>query len=202
MNLVRVWKPSPNYSASRSRNQLVVVHTSEGATTESSLANFLANPAKEVSYHVIYDNYGDPNIVTECVHRNNKSWSAVNANDWGVHGCCCTPEGASANWSRQQWESQIIMLSKCAAWISEECQFYGIPLTKVNASDIQAGKKGVCGHKDCTEAGAGGSHFDPGNNFPWDIVLGANFTPPAPSGPFPVYPRRAPLSIIGGSNAR
>jgi hypothetical protein len=195
MPLNRIWYPSPNYSASRARNQLVVVHTSEGSTDQLGLATFLANPSSQVSYHVCYDNKGDSNTIVECVRRQNKSWSALNANDWGVHGCCCTPNGASANWSRETWLNQSIMLQKCAAWISEECAFYGIPLIKVNASDIQAGKMGVCGHKDCTEAGAGGGHFDPGNNFPWDIVLSGSSPPPVPSGPFPTYPRRFPLPL-------
>jgi hypothetical protein len=150
----------------------VVVHTSEGSTDQLGLAAYLANPSNQVSYHCVYDNKGDPNIIVECVRRNNKSWSAMQANDWGVHGCCCTPNGASAGWSRNDWLAHPTMLEKCKRWIAEECAFYGIPMVKVNANDISAGRLGVCGHGDCSAAGAGGSHFDPGNNFPWDVVLG------------------------------
>ena len=173
MALDRQWYPSPNYSASRSRNQLIVIHTSEGATDQLSLAAYLANPSSQVSYHVCYDDKGNANTIVECVHRNNKSWSAMAANDWGVHGCCCTPSGASASWTRDVWLSKSIMLEKCRRWIEEESAALGIPMLKVDANDIRAGRSGVCGHGDCSNAGAGGSHFDPGNTFPWDVVLGS-----------------------------
>lgn len=198
MPLSRYWYPSPNYSASRSRNQLVVIHTSEGSTDQLGLAAYLANPSSQVSYHVCYDNKGDPNGIVECVRRNNKSWSAMQANDWGVHGCCCTPSGASAGWTRNTWLAQSIMLEKCSKWIAEECAFYGIPMVKVDSNDILAGRSGVCGHGDCSNAGAGGSHFDPGNQFPWDVVLG-NAPPPGPIGIWPTFPRRSPVPLrIGG----
>lgn len=172
MTLNRQWIPSPNFSAGAPRSQLIVIHTSEGSTSQTGLAGFLANPSSGVSYHVCYDNAGDPNNIVECVRRTNRSWSAMNANSWGVHGCCCTPSGASAGWSRQTWLAQGVMLEKCRRWIAEEAAVLGIPLVKIDANAIRAGGRGVCGHGDCSAAGAGGSHFDPGNNFPWDIVLG------------------------------
>ena len=163
------------------------------------LAAFLANPSSQVSYHCVYDNKGDPNNIVECVRRNNKSWSAMQANDWGVHGCLCTPNGASASWSTDTWLTHSVMLEKCRKWIQEECAALGIPMVKVDANDIRSGRPGVCGHLDCSNAGAGGSHFDPGNNFPWSYILSGTAPPPVDSGPFPVYPRRIPVPLkIGG----
>jgi N-acetyl-anhydromuramyl-L-alanine amidase AmpD len=202
MTLNRLWKPSPNFSSARARNYLVVCHTSEGADTEASLANFLAQPSAQVSYQVCFDDFGDPNTITECVRPENKAWAAMAANDWGVHGCLATPSGASAGWSRDVWLSKATMLDKCARWIAEECDRYNIPLTKIGAGDINAGRKGVCGHGDCSAAGAGGSHTDPGPNFPWAHVIalaGGAAPAPGPVGVFPVYPRRFPVSAIGGA---
>jgi N-acetylmuramoyl-L-alanine amidase-like protein len=200
--LTRIWKPSPNYSGGRSRNQLVIVHTSEGATTEVSLANFLASPQAAVSYQVCFDDSTDPNTITECVQPQNKAWAAMNANDWGVHGCLCTPGGASGGWSRDVWMSKTTMLQKCASWIAEECARYGIPVTKVDGAGINAGAKGVCGHGDCSNAGAGGSHFDPGSNFPWDHVLAlAGGAAPSPVPPPTPPGLNAPMVTMGATRA-
>lgn len=177
MALARVQIPSPNYSSSRARSRLLVVHTSEGATTFRSLGNFLANPSAEVSYHVGFDDTSAAEIG-EYVQPPCKSWSAHSANNEGEHGCCCTPSGASSGWSRADWLARPRMLDACAAWLREEGARYGIPIRKISPDEIRAGAEGVCGHGDCVAAGLGGSHTDPGPNFPWDYVCGA--TAPAP----------------------
>ena len=63
------------------------------------------------------------------------------------------------------------MLRACGAWIGEEAARYGVPIVKIGADDIVAGRSGVCGHLDCSAAGLGGDHSDPGPAFPWDVVL-------------------------------
>jgi peptidoglycan hydrolase-like protein with peptidoglycan-binding domain len=210
MALTRLWAPSPNYSAGRSRTQLVVVHTSEGSTTEAGLSGFVGQPSSGVSYHVCYDDVTSAGQITEMVERSRMSWSALAANDWGVHGCLCTPSGASGGWSRDVWLSHSTMLAKCAAWIAEEAAVYGVPLRFVSAAEVAAGVPGVCGHNECSQAGAGGSHFDPGPAFPWDVVLemagGApgmpagpgSAAPPAPGGAAPPFPGTLLVNFTAG----
>lgn len=169
MALRRDWIPSPNYSSSRARSRLLVVHTSEGATTFRSLGNFLAQSSAGVSYHVGFDDT-TADAIGEYVKPPHKSWSAHSANNEGEHGCCCTPSGASSGWSRETWLSKPRMLDACAAWLREEGARYGIPVVKIGPDQIRAGAAGVCGHADCVQAGLGGSHTDPGPNFPWDRV--------------------------------
>lgn len=70
------------------------------------------------------------------------------------------------------------MLNACSAWLREESARYGIPVVKISPEQIRAGASGVCGHADCVQAGLGGSHTDPGPNFPWDVVCGD--APPVP----------------------
>jgi hypothetical protein len=86
------------------------------------------------------------------------------------------------------------MLANCAAWIAEECDHYGIPITRLSASQAQAGTPGVAGHN---ELGAmGGGHWDPGPDFPWDRVLDM-----ARGGsPHPTPPEDA-MAIAVGPNA-
>lgn len=178
MSIARVQIPSPNSSSSRAYDNLLVVHTSEGATTFRSLGNFLANPSSEVSYHCGFDDTTRDEIG-EYVQHPRKSWSAHSANNHGLHGCCCTPSGASSGWSRADWLARPKMLDACRAWLQEESARYGIPLRKITPEQIRAGERGVCGHADTVAAGMGGSHTDPGPGFPWDYVTtGATPIPP------------------------
>jgi len=193
MALERVQIPSPNHSGNRPSNRLLVVHTSEGATTFRNLGNFLAQSSSQVSYNTGFDDTSASQIG-EYVAPPLTPWAAMNANSWGEHGCLCTPNGASQGWSRQTWLGHDTMLRACAAWLAEEGARYGVPLVKIDANAISAGKSGLCGHGDCSAAGAGGDHTDPGPNFPWDVVIayalgGADF-PPIPTGPVAVYPTR------------
>jgi hypothetical protein len=147
-----------------------VVHTSEGAQTFRSLGNWLANPANQVSYQVGFDDTTSTEIG-EYVAHNLTAWAAMSANSWGEHGCCCTPSGASSGWSRADWLAHDNMLRACGAWLGEEAARYRVPLVKIGASEITAGRSGICGHGDCSAAGSGGSHTDPGPHFPWDVVI-------------------------------
>lgn len=167
MALGRVQMPSPNYSAGRPSSRLLVVHTSEGATTKESLGHFLANPSAGVSYQAGFDNNRADEIAVYVRHYD-KAWSAYEANGWGEHGCLCTPSGASSGWSRATWQGHDAMLRACGAWLAEEAARYGLPLVKLDRAAVSAGHSGVCGHGDLP---VGGGHTDPGPNYPWDICL-------------------------------
>ena len=197
MALHRVQLPSPNHSGPRPSSRLLVLHTSEGAQDFRSLGNFLANPSSQVSYNCGVDN----TTATQCgeyVQWNLTPWAAMAANSWGPHLCMCTPSGASQGWSRQTWlNDHDTMIRAAAAWVAEEAGRTGAPIQKIDANDIQSGRSGVCGHGDCSAAGAGGSHTDPGPAFPWDVLIayalaGADF-PAIPAGPVDVYPTRFPV---------
>lgn len=171
--LKRTWIPSPNYSQRNSSVRLIVVHTAEGATTYQSLGNYFANPNSGVSSHTGIDD--TPNIIGEYVARNNKAWTQANANPYSVATELC----AFAAWTPTQWNAHPTMLSNCAQWIAEEAATYGIPIRKLNSAQAQGGTTGVCGHVDL--GAAGGNHWDPGPNFPWDrvISMAQGGTPPS-----------------------
>jgi hypothetical protein len=44
---------------------------------------------------------------------------------------------------------------------------YGLPVRKLSSSDLRAGRKGITGHRDVSQAFGMSSHSDPGENFPW-----------------------------------
>lgn len=178
MALKRVWIPSPNYSSrGGTKVRLVVVHTAEGSTSYQSLGNFFASPSSGVSSQTGIDD--TPNTVGEYVTRANKPWTQANANPYSTATELC----AFAKWTRSTWLAHPVMLENCKQWINEECAAFGIPKVKLNASQAQGGQAGVCGHVDL--GAAGGGHWDPGPDFPWDIVLSGAAAPPttAPTPP-------------------
>lgn len=192
MALKRVSLPSPNISSrGGAAVRLIVVHTSEGATTYQSLGSFFANPASQVSSHTGIDD--TPGTIGEYCGRSNKAWTAANANPYAVQTELCTPSGAAQGWSAGDWGKHQTMLSNCAAWIAEEAAQFGIPIVKLSPAQAQGGSAGVCGHGDL--GSWGGGHTDPGPNFPWSQVIGmatgqSPAPPPAPA-PAPSPPAQA-----------
>ena len=193
MTLNRIWIPSPNYSSRGGTGvRLVVVHTAEGSTSIESLGNFFASSSSGVSSHTGIDDKA--NTCGEFVSRPNKAWTQGNANPYSVSTELC----AFAAWGRPEWEAHPAMLDNCREWIAEECAYFGIPLVKLSSGEAQGGAAGVCGHVDL--GSAGGGHWDPGPDFPWDIVLTGAPGPPSPAptpppgppstGPAPPWPGR------------
>jgi N-acetylmuramoyl-L-alanine amidase len=182
MALKRVWIPSPNYSGrGGSSTRLVVLHTTEGAMSYQSLGSFFGNKSSAVSSHVGIDD--TPGTVGEYVARGNKAWTQGNANPYSVAAELC----AYASWSSATWQAHPQMLANAAAWVAEESQAFGIPVTRLTAAQAQDGRsKGVCMHVDL--GAAGGGHWDCGPNFPIDqvVAMAGGQTPgPAPGPPAP-----------------
>lgn len=167
MALKRKWIASPNYSSrGGAAVRLIVLHTAEGATTIESLGNFFASSSSGVSSHVGIDDKA--NTVGEYVKRGNKAWTQANANPVCVAAELC----GFASWSKGTWQNQhATMLDNAAKWVAEESKKFGIPITKLSASQAQGSGRGVCQHRDL--GSWGGNHSDCGNGFPMDDVLAA-----------------------------
>lgn len=164
MALKRKWIASPNYSSRGSAKvRLIVLHTAEGARTIEELGNFFSSSSSGVSSHTGADD--KVGTIGEYVKRGNKAWTAANANPYAVQIELC----AFAKWSAAEWEKHPNMLANCAAWIAEEAAAFGIPITKLTASQAQGSGRGVCQHADLGTWGGG--HWDCGGSFPMDKVL-------------------------------
>jgi hypothetical protein len=180
MTLTRKSIPSPNYSSRGGAGvRLIVLHTAEGATTIESLGNYFANPSAEASSHVGIDD--KVNTVGLYVKRPDKAWTQSNANPVCVSAELC----AFAKWTADEWNRHPNMLKNCAQWIKEEAAAFGIPITRLNASQAQGSGRGVCDHGDL--GSWGGGHWDVGDHFPWGYVLdlarGGKPAPPSSSAP-------------------
>lgn len=76
---------------------------------------------------------------------------------------------AYARSSRNEWLEYSTQLDLGARVVADWCTRYGIPPIKISATDLRAGKRGLCGHADISAAWGETDHTDPGHNFPWDV---------------------------------
>jgi N-acetyl-anhydromuramyl-L-alanine amidase AmpD len=190
-----VWSPN-NQPRGGATIDLILLHTQEGPGNADSLAQFLGNPANQVSYHYTVSQDPRDRGVTVCdvVDTDLASWSVLSANNRSINICFA---GSSVSWTREQWMAQSKALD-AAAWLSvQDAKKYGVPLTVI-APPYTAGRAGISDHAYVTRVLRDGTHSDVGPNFPWTYfaqkVAEYAGTAPAPApGPPPTpvkqYPR-------------
>ncbi|MGW4484346.1 N-acetylmuramoyl-L-alanine amidase [Amycolatopsis sp. NPDC004368] len=142
----------------------VTVHTAEGIRKASDLQAFF-NRSTDSSAHAVAD---DNTLLDNLVPYDRAAWTLRNGNPKSDNLELC----GFASWSRDEWLTEHQgMLRNAANWIRSRCTARGIPITKLSAADVHAGKAGVIGHVDYTNGTGDGTHWDPGPGFPWDVVI-------------------------------
>lgn len=153
--------------------QLQIIHTNEGGPyargkspgTVGGLLAFCANLRNQASYNTIVGRAGD---TGRCNSDEYAPWAAGTlANARGLHLCAL---GWSAQ-PRDEWLEYTAQLNGIARILAHNSVVYGIPLRRVNAAQIKAGERGICGHGDVAAAWRETDHTDPGANFPYDDVI-------------------------------
>ncbi|MCO1575039.1 N-acetylmuramoyl-L-alanine amidase [Crossiella sp. SN42] len=142
--------------------RLVVIHTAEGARTVESLGRFFQGKT-QASSHVGIDDHR----VEQYVNYDRAAWTLRSGNPISDNAELC----GFAAWDRAEWLRHPRMLELAAAWIAGRCRARGIPLRKLTPAQVAAGEPGVIGHHDWTVGKKEGSHWDPGPQFPWDLVM-------------------------------
>lgn len=144
--------------------RLVVLHTTEGAMTAASLGAYFYRDDVQASSHVGIGSDG----VKQYVSYSRAAWTVRSGNPISDNAELC----GYAHWTREQWLSEHrSTLDRAAAWVRQRCTARGIPIRKLTAADVAAGRAGVIGHVDWTNGMHDGTHTDPGGNFPWDYVI-------------------------------
>jgi hypothetical protein len=144
--------------------RLVVLHTAEGARTNQALGNYFANPVAQASSHVGIDDVG----IEQYVPYEMAAWTIRSANPISDNAELC----GFAAWTRAQWLNEHHrMLELAADWVRERCLARDIPIRKLTPEQVGNGEAGVCGHVDWTLGTGDGTHTDPGQAFPWDVVI-------------------------------
>jgi hypothetical protein len=152
--------------------RLVVVHTAEGARTAASLGAYFWRDDIQASSHVGIDGSN----TLQFVPYDRAAWTVRSGNPVSDNAELT----GFARWTRDQWLSTGTVdgvtnprgiLDRTAAWIRSRCLARNIPIRKITAADVAAGRSGVIGHVDWTYGMHDGTHTDPGPGFPWDYVI-------------------------------
>lgn len=196
-----IWSSS-NQDRAGTKVDLFLIHTQEGGGGDSAaedLANYLANPANQVSYHYTVSQASDGGVtLVDVVNTDNAAWAVGDANDRSINLCFA---GSSVSWTRDQWLEQSSAIDVAAFIAVQDCAKYGISLDVV-PPPYTAGTPGISDHKYVTNILGWGTHTDVGPNFPWDVFAAAvakYATPAAPPAVPPVVvppvPPAAPTPV-------
>lgn len=150
----------------------IVIHYTAGpgqtccVGAQGTARYFRTDPNAGGSAHYITDL--DESI--QCAADSVICWHAPpNQHSLGIEMECSGVGDAKGHWARAD---HILMMHRTALLVAQKCLQYSIPMTKLTVADLIAGKHGVCGHVDVSNAFHQSSHTDPGPYFPWDQFMG------------------------------
>jgi N-acetyl-anhydromuramyl-L-alanine amidase AmpD len=147
---------------------LLVIHTMEIAERDGAAeacARWFASPASEVSAHFCVD----AATTIQCVHEDDIAWHARggNANSIGIELAGYAGQRA-LGWNDAYSRAVVERAAGLAAGL---CERHGIPIRRLRAADLVAGRRGLTGHADISAAFHKSDHWDPGPDFPWSRFL-------------------------------
>lgn len=157
----------------------------------AATAGYFTQPSSGGSAHYICDVAGEEH----CVADQAVAWHAPpNPGSIGIEIC------GQSTYSRDQWLSPQVWpaVHLAATRTRELADRHGVPLERVDAGQLEGGRRGICGHADVTAAWHQSDHTDPGPNFPWPefmavVAGGVQPIPPIP----PPAPPVPPLDLPG-----
>lgn len=163
--------PAANYTPGRDGMvpRLIVLHTMEAPEThtraEQVAAWFAGKTAPDASVHYCVDD----NSIVQTLREADTAWAVGN---YAMNRVSISIELAGYAAQRApQWDDAYsqALLRRTARLVVDIAARHHIPLVKLSATHITAGRAGICGHADITRAmHVAGGHTDPGPNFPWD----------------------------------
>jgi N-acetyl-anhydromuramyl-L-alanine amidase AmpD len=166
-----IWSSSSQDRAG-TKVDLFLLHTQEGGGGDSAaedLANYLANPANQVSYHYTISQASDGGVtLVDCVDTDEAAWAVGDANARSINLCFA---GSSASWTRDQWMAQSHAIDSAAYVAVQDCKKYSISTLVVPPP--YTGTPGISDHMYVTDVLKWGTHTDVGPNFPWDVFTAA-----------------------------
>jgi N-acetyl-anhydromuramyl-L-alanine amidase AmpD len=161
---------SPNVTRASGRPiDTVVVHTMEiGERPDAAeiCARWFASPASRVSAHYCVDAAS----VIQCVREEDVAWHARGGNSTSIGVELAGMAGQGA----RDWEDaySTAVLERGADVVADVCRRHRIPVRHLSVAGLTAGRRGIVGHADVSEAFRKSDHWDPGPGFPWATFLG------------------------------
>lgn len=147
----------------------IFIHTMEspeGVTTAEDVSRWAAGPtAPRASWHYAVDS----NSIVSCVEEEDVAWATPGGNHDGIQIEFAGRAGQTA----EQWEddfskAELVLGAKLVADI---CKRRNIRPGHGTNSELAANVRKVYGHVQGS-AVFGGTHWDPGPNFPWSGFMG------------------------------
>jgi N-acetylmuramoyl-L-alanine amidase len=140
---------------------LIIIHCTQSNSARSS-ADWFTNPNTQGSAHLVLDD-------DECYRTLLDSaipWGAPGANTRGFH----LEIAGFAEWSRDEWMRHRHGLRRAAHKAAVHAVKFGVPIRLLTPAQLRNGSEGFATHARCTAA-FGGSHTDPGPNYPIDRFM-------------------------------
>jgi hypothetical protein len=152
----------------------VTIHTMEYPERSNAAewaAGFFRDPHSPKGPVVASAHYNvDNDSITHSVREKDIAYHAGPANGWSIG----IEHAGRADQTPEQWadDYSVAMLERSAELVAGICARYSIPVVRLTADDLAAGKRhGIFGHVDVTRGLKSGTHWDPGPNFPWPWYL-------------------------------
>jgi hypothetical protein len=129
----------------------------------------------------------DPEETVQAAWDNVICWGAP-PNQHSLHVELCDPQtGPGSRWKDTAHTAMLLQAAHLVAGLGAA---YDVPLRKIGPADLIAGRRGICGHVDVSNAWRETDHTDPGPDFPWDDFMklvhvsgGIPAPPPPPTTP-------------------
>jgi len=153
-----------NHGGTQSSVNRIVIHGTVSHTT-----------SREASAHYVVDQAH----VIQCLSESTIAWQAPpNTGAIGIE-LCDPQKGSASRWRDPDHEAMLHLAAKLTYEIAGR---WHVPLYKLTATQLRAGKRGVCGHADVSAAWHLTDHIDPGTGFPWAHFMDLLGAAPHPSG--------------------
>lgn len=145
----------------------IVIHGTVSPCVEGgarNVAKYFQSSAAGGSAHYIVD----PGEVVAAVREGTVAYHAPpNTGSIGVE-LCDPQKGPSARWDDNNHQE---MLRRAAVLVRQIAARWDVPLRRLTVAQVKAGKAGICGHVDVSNAWGQTDHSDPGAAFPWDEFM-------------------------------
>ena len=160
---------SPNVTRRTGRKlDVVAIHTMEIAERRDAAvicARWFASEASEVSAHYCVD----AETVIQCVREQDIGWHARGGNTASIG----VELAGFARQTPREWDDDYsrAVLERAALLVADICRRRRIPVRWLTADDLVAGRRGITGHVEVSEAFGKSDHWDPGPGFPIEAFL-------------------------------
>lgn len=162
----------PPYRMSVGENkpiQRIVVHSTVSPCVEGgarSIADYFKSKSAGGSAHYVVD----PGEVVQVTYDSVIAWHAPpNPHSIGIE-MCDMPALGVVGMRRWKDDEHKRMLVRTARLTAQLCLAYDVPARRLSVTGLRAGRHGICGHVDVSEAWHESTHWDPGA-FPWAAFI-------------------------------